>query len=150
VFIGVIDDLAAEIADELDAQPLHRGPMEALRAAHMAVLTRVAEQCPKTRLTGERLALILRVVYSSEALRQAAMEYRCPAALEALSRHMGVRPDDRRLELAVALFATTIVTSCHDVTDDDPAAPLGPDFIMERLQNALAEVAGFTAQLELS
>jgi AcrR family transcriptional regulator len=102
-FIAVVDDLAEEIATELNAQQPDVGPMEALRAAHMAVLTRVAERRPVAGLTAERIVLILRVVYSSATLRQAAIEYRSPAALEALGRLMRVSPDDQRLELAVAL-----------------------------------------------
>jgi AcrR family transcriptional regulator len=149
VFIAVIDDLAEEITKELTAQPLGLGPLEALRAAHMSVLTRVAERRPIAGLTAERIVLILQVVYSSETLRQAAVEYRSPAAMDALGRHMGVSPDDQRLELAVALFSTTIVKACQDVAASDPTAPLGPDFVKDRLEKALSDLAEFTAALQL-
>jgi AcrR family transcriptional regulator len=149
VFIAVIDDLAEEIATELNTQPNDLGPMEALRAAHMTVLTRVAERRPIAGLTAERIVLILRVIYSSDTLRQAAIEYRSPDAMEALARHMGVSPDDRRLELAVALFSTTIVSACQDVVASDPNVPLGPEFVKERLEKALGEVAHFAAELQL-
>lgn len=46
VFIAVIDDLAGAITDELQTQPSDLGPMESLRAAHVAVLTRIAERRP--------------------------------------------------------------------------------------------------------
>ena len=90
VFISVIDELAEEITVELDAQPTGLGPMEALRAAHVSVLTRVAQRLPVAGLTAERIAVILQVVYSADALQQAAIEYRNPAAMAALARHMGV------------------------------------------------------------
>jgi AcrR family transcriptional regulator len=149
VFIAVLDDLAEEIVDGLNAQLTGVGPMEALRAAHMSVLSRVARQQRLAGLTAERIVLILRVVYSAKTLRQAAIEYRSPAAMEALARHMGVPVDDDRLGLTVALFATTIVSACRDVFASDPGAPKSVDFIMERLEQALSEVAQFTAELRL-
>jgi AcrR family transcriptional regulator len=149
VFIAVIDGLAEEITAELNAQPVNLGPMEALRAAHVSVLTRVADRRPLAGLTAERIVLILQVVSSSPTLRQAAMEYRSPAAMQALASHMGVEPDDKRLELAVALFSTTIVSACIDVAAGDAAYALGPDFVRERLEKALCDMARFTAELQL-
>ena len=143
MFIAVLDDLAREITDELNAQQTGCGPMEALRSAHMAVLGRVAQR-PLAGLTAERIMLILRVIYSSDVLRQAAIEYRSPPAMAALARQLGVDADDRRLDLAVALFSTTIVSACHDVIAGDPAATYGPGYVMERLEQALSDVAQFT------
>lgn len=47
---------------------------------------------------------------------------------------MGVAPDDRRLELAVA---------------SDPHVPMGPDFVMERMEKALGEMSQFAAEMQL-
>jgi AcrR family transcriptional regulator len=149
VFIAVIDDLAEEITAELEGQPSDLGPMESLRAAHVAVLTRVAERRPVAGLTAERVVLILQIVSSCDDLRHAAMEYRSPAAMAVLADHMDVAPEDKRLELAVALFATTIVRACTDVAASDPDVPLGPDFVKERLERALSDLAQFTAELRL-
>jgi sugar phosphate isomerase/epimerase len=93
--------------------------------------------------------LILQIVSSSDTLRHAAMEYRSPAAMEALASHMGVAPDDKRLELAVALFSTTIVTACTDAAASDSDVPLGPDFVKDRLEKALSDMAQFAADLQL-
>lgn len=149
VFVAVIDDLAQEVTAELQAQPSDRAPMEALRAAHVAVLTRVAERRPIAGLTAERIALIIEIVSSSPTLRQAAMEYRSPAAIAALAKNMGVEPDDERVELGVALFATTIVSACVDVAASDPDVPLGPGFVKDRLERALSDLAQFAAELQL-
>ena len=62
---------------------------------------------------------------------------------------MGVDAGDRRLDLAVALFSTTIVSACHDVIAGDPAATYGPGYVMERLEQALSDVAQFTAELDV-
>ncbi len=149
VFIAVIDDLAEEITAELSTQPSDLGPLESLRAAHVSVLTRVAEQRQIAGLTVDRVAVILQIVQSSDALRHAAMEYRSVPALEILAKRMGVPVDDKRLELAVALFSTTIVTACTDVAATEDDFLLGPDFIKDRLEKALADLAHFTAELQL-
>ena len=148
VFIAVLDDLADEIVAELKAHPSEQGPLEELRAAHMAVLGRVAQR-PLARLTADRIVLILRVVYSSPTLRQAAMDYRSKPAMETLANHMGVPVSDKRVELAVALFATTIVSACTDVVAGAGDVPLGPTLIMERLDETLGEVAQFAAELQV-
>lgn len=148
VFIAVLDDLATEIVGELTEQPADLGPMEALRAAHMAVLGRVSRR-PLVGLTKDRIALILRIVNSSDALRQAAIDYRYPAAMEILARHMGVAPDDKRLDLGVALFSTTIVSACSDLVDSAPDVDLGPEIVMERLEQTLGQVAQFAADMDV-
>jgi AcrR family transcriptional regulator len=148
VFIAVLDDLANEIVAELLAHPSELGPLEELRAAHMAVLSRAAQR-PLAGLTAERVVLSLRVVYSSPALRQAAIEYRSKPAMEALANHMGVPIGDKRVELAVALFATTIVSACTDVVAGALDVALGPNVVMERLEETLGDVAHFAAALQL-
>ncbi len=73
-----------------------------------------------------------------------------PAATAALARrHKGVAPEDRRLELAVSLFSTTIVSACQDVAARDPGVPLGPQFVMERMEMALGEMSQFAPELQL-
>ncbi|OFJ51344.1 TetR/AcrR family transcriptional regulator [Mycolicibacterium grossiae] len=146
VFLAVLDDLVGEIVAELEARPDEEGPMEALRAAHVAVLTRVSDG-PLAGLNANRIALILRIVNSSEHLRQAAIDYRSPAALEALARKMGVSPDDQELDLGIALFSTTIVRACQDLagTGDDVA----PHVVLDRLEGALSRVARFAAELDV-
>jgi AcrR family transcriptional regulator len=149
VFIAVLDDLAAEIATELTTQPTDLGPMEALRAAHMAVLGRVSRH-PLVGLTKERVALIIRIINSSDALRQAAIDYRYPAAMDILARHMGVPADDKRLDLAVKLFSTTIVSACGNLVNEAGEAALGPEIIMERLEQSLGHVTQFAADININ
>ena len=148
VFVAIVDDLSDEITAELLRQPSDLGPMESLRAAHVSVLTRVAERRPIAGLTAERIAMMLHVVSSCHTLRQAAMEYRSPAAMAVLAERMGVTPDDKRLELAVAMFATAIVTACVDVAAADPDVAFGPDFVRDRLEKAMADLASFVGELQ--
>ena len=147
VFIAVVDDLADSVVDELKTQPPTQ-PLEALRAAFAAVLARVAQR-PLTGLTMERLVLILRVGYSSPTLKQAAIDYRNNAAMAALATHMGVPVDDPKLNLAVSVFSTTIVSACSHLIVDNPQQPLTPEVIMCRLEEALRQVTELTSDLQL-
>lgn len=147
VFIAVLDDLADEIVDELTAQEPAL-PMEALRSAFVAVLTRLVDR-PLAGLTTERLALILQVGLASPTLRQAAIDYRSPLAMTALARHMGVPADDPKLDLAVSLFSTTIVSACSDLVVADSDVPVGPEVVLARLEETLRHVAKVAADLQL-
>lgn len=149
VFIAVLDDLADEVVAELRAQPADLGPMEGLRAAHVAVLSRVSKH-PLAGLSTDRLVQILRIVYASCTLRQAAIDYRSPPAMEILADHMGVPVYDSRLELGVALFSTTIINACSDLVAGLPDVKLGPEAVIERLDRTMGEVARFAAELDVS
>lgn len=146
VFVAVLEDLGTEIFAELKAQPADLGPMEALRAAHMAVLARISER-PLAGLTAERMVLILRVVNASDVLRQAAIDYRSPEVVELLAERMGVPADDKSLDLAIKLFSTMIVSACSELVEDTDLASRGPEMMMERLDQTLGHVARFTADM---
>jgi AcrR family transcriptional regulator len=148
VFIAVLDDFADEIVTELTTQPWDLGPIEALRAAHVAVLDRLTKH-PLEGLSAERLALIIRIVYAHDTLRQAAIDYRNPEAMELLAAHMGVPVDDGGLELAIALFSTTIVKACSDLVAGEPGVHPRPVDVVERLDRTLSQVADFTAKLNV-
>ena len=148
VFVAVLDDLADEIVRELTAQPSDLGPMEALRTAHMAVLERASRRTLEG-LTTERLALILRVINASDALRQAAIDYRSEATVKILAERMGVSPDARSLDLAIALFSTTIVRACEELAENADVQS-APQAIMDRLDATLGDVAQFAAQMDVT
>jgi hypothetical protein len=148
VFIAVLDEVSAEIVAELEALPDQVTPMEALRAAHVAVFTRLTRR-PIDGLTTDRLADILRVVNSSDELRQAAIDYRYPAAMDVLARRMGVVVDDRNLDLAVALFSTTIVNACRELVEHGDDAMIDPQIVIDRLEQSLGHVAQFVRDMDV-
>jgi AcrR family transcriptional regulator len=148
VFIAVMDDLAHEVSVEVGKMSSMVSPLEALRLAHMAVLERASKRT-LDGLNVERVALILRIVNSSDALRQAAIDYRNRETQDALAKLMGVASDDPNLELAIALFSTTIVRACSDLVEDRPNLALGPDIVMERLEYSLGHVAQFAADMKV-
>lgn len=144
VFLTLLEELADEIAAELLRLPCHLGPVEALRAAHVAVLTRAATK-RVGRLTSERIALILRIINGSDALRQGAFDYRHPKVVGLVAERMGVPVDDRRVLLAMSMFSAIIIAACGDLVEDVDGMALGPLLMMQRLNEACEQVLDFTS-----
>ncbi len=146
VFLTLLDDVSESVAREIAGLPRGTGPIEALRAAHTAVLTGVLDRRGGT-VTSARVATILRIFNNSNALKQSAFEYRSTRVAEALSTMMGVDLDDRGLQLGLSMFSVLIVTACADLVADTDGAKLGPALMIERLNEACALLAGFAAEL---
>jgi AcrR family transcriptional regulator len=146
VFLSLLEELSDQIALELQDLPLGTGPVEALRAAHVGVLTRVATGRIGS-LTSDRVVLILRVINSADALRQGAFEFKSPAVMAALGTLMGVGPDDRRMLLGLSVFSAIIIAACGDLVADTDGMPLGPLLMIERLNRAFEQVAGFAGEI---
>jgi AcrR family transcriptional regulator len=146
VFFTLLEDLSEEIALELHRLPRNVGPVEALRAAHVAVLTRAATD-RVGRLTSDRVVLILRIINRSDTLRQGAFEFKHPRVVAVLAEQMGVPVDDRRLLLGVSVFSAIIIAACGDLIEDTDGMTLGPLLMVERLNQACEQVAGFAAEI---
>lgn len=146
VFLAVLDAVSDAVVAEVSAQPAQVGPMEALRAAHVAVFTRIANR-PYGQPSADHVAVMLGVINSSDVLRKKAIEYRNDRVLRILADRAGVAADDRRLQLATTLFNVTVVTACANLVADTEGALLGPRLMVERMQEAFAQVAEMAAEL---
>jgi AcrR family transcriptional regulator len=147
VFLTLIDDYAHEVAIELETVDAQVGPLEAMRQAHVAVLTRVATR-QVGRLTTDRIILMLRVINASDTLKQAAFEFRHDVTQVVLAKRMGVNVDDRRTRLVNAIFSATIVAACGDLISDTETVRLGPMIMVHRLNEAFAQVARMSNELQ--
>ena len=147
VFMTLIADYVEEVVGELEAVPFDVGPLEAMRTAHVAVLTRVASRPLAGRLTNDRIVLMLRVINTSDSLRQAAFDFKHDPTQVLIAKRMGLQVGDRKVRLLSAIFSATIVTACGDLVADVDGAPLGPNVMIDRLGEAFAQVAEFTADL---
>lgn len=146
VFLTLLEDYAHEVAIELETVGADVGPLEAMRQANVAVLTRVATR-RVGRLTTDRIVLMLRVINASETLKQAALEFRHGVTQVVLAKRMGVDVDDPRMRLATVIFSATIVDACGDLVADTDTVRLGPLIMVHRLNEALAQVAGMASDL---
>jgi AcrR family transcriptional regulator len=149
VFLAVLDALSDAVVAEVGDQPESVGPLEVMRAAHVAVFQRIAER-PYGHPSADQVTLILRVINSSDTLRKKAIEFRDPRVTKILADREGVPVDDRRLELARTVFNVTIVTACANLVADTEPALLGPLAVMERLEEAFHQVAEMAADLQRS
>ena len=147
VFLAVLDVVADAVVAEVSRQSARLGPIEALRAAHVAVFTRIAE-VPYGRPSADQLAVMLRVINSSDALRKKAIDYRNERAVTILADRAGVAEDDRQLQLAMTLFNVTAVTAFANLVADTEDALLGPRLMVERMQEAFGQLAEMAADLD--
>ena len=88
---------------------------------------------------------MLRVVYASESLKQAASEVRHDRTYEVLAKRMGVTVDDPRTRLVDVVFSAAVLDACGHVSADadadaDAAQPV-PMIVVNRMNEALARVA---------
>jgi AcrR family transcriptional regulator len=143
VFLTLIEDYAQEVAVELEKVPPEFGPIEALRQAHVAVLTRVANHRAGS-LSTDRIILMLRIINASDALRQSAFEFRHDVQQVILAKRMGVDVDDRGASLVMTIFSATIVAACGDLNADTETVRLGPMVMVNRLNEACGQLAIMT------
>jgi AcrR family transcriptional regulator len=147
VFLTLIEDYAHEVAIELEKVPSDVGALEAMRQAHVAVLSRVANRAVG-KLSSDRIILMLRVINASDSLKQASFEFRHDVTEVVLAKRMGVNIDDRRARLVSVIFSATIVAACGDLIADTETVRLGPTVMVDRLNEAFGQLAVMTADLE--
>jgi AcrR family transcriptional regulator len=147
VFLTLLEDYSHEVAVELQTVPMEVGPLEAIRRAHVAVLTRVASR-RVGRLTTDHIVLMLRVINASDSLKQAAFEFRHGVSEVILAKRMGVDVDHPRVRLVAVIFAATIVAACGDLIADTETVRLGPTVMVDRLNEACGQVAAMAADLQ--
>jgi AcrR family transcriptional regulator len=146
VFLTLIEDYVEQVALELASIPPEIGPLEALRVAHVATLSRVAKR-PTSRLSEERIVLMLRVINASHALRQAAYDYKHEPSHAFVAQRLGVPVDDRQVRLVGSIFSSVIVTACGDLIENTEGVRLGANVMIDRLNQAFAQLVLFASDL---
>lgn len=146
VFLTLLEELSDLIAGEVRRLPRGTGPVEALRAAHVAVLTKSAAGQVKG-FSSDRVVLTLRVFNNSDALRQSAFEFKSTAVVTALAELVEVGVDDRNLLLGLSVFSAIVISACGDLVEDADGMPLGPLLVIERINQACAQTAEFVGQM---
>jgi AcrR family transcriptional regulator len=148
VFLTLIEDYADEVADAMETVPAEVGPLEAVRQAHIAVLTRVASR-PVGRLTAERVVLMLRVINANDALRRSSSDFKHDRIHVILAKRMGVNVEDRSVNLVLLVFTSIILIACGDLVTDTATVRLGPMIMADRLNEAFAQVALLASDLRV-
>jgi AcrR family transcriptional regulator len=139
IAFALIDEAIELAAAELARQPMNINHFEALRRSYVAMYTST-KTAPPGALSAERMMCIVRIIITSAALRQAALEYRPHAVNVEMAKRLGVELGDRRLKLVSGIWGTIIMTALADLIDDDVDwGQLGVDDIVSRLESTFAE-----------
>jgi AcrR family transcriptional regulator len=133
VILALIDDMVDAIAVQLERQPPDMPEFEALLAAHIDMV-RATASAPPDGFTTERLKTTARIVNSSPALRLAASEFRPNSVTRVLADRMGVRLEDKRLRLVVAVWSAILLTAPGEL---DPNTAWGHKFDIDELVTLL-------------
>jgi AcrR family transcriptional regulator len=139
IAFALIDEAIELAALELARQPMNINHFEALRRSYVAMYTST-KTAPPGALSAERMMCIVRIIITSAALRQAALEYRPHAVNVEMAKRLGVDLGDRRLKLVSGIWGTIIMTALGDLIDDDVDwGQLGVDDVVSRLESTFAE-----------
>lgn len=146
IVLGLIDDAVNLAAAELARQPADLNHFEALRRSYMVMYTNTKSARPG-ELTAERLMCTARIIMTSPALRQAAVEFRPHAVNIELAKRLGVGLDDRRLKLVSAAWASILMNALADLQEDADWGHVGVDDLMSRLEATFAEFIGLVRDI---
>jgi AcrR family transcriptional regulator len=147
IALALIDEALDKTAAVLADQPTDISHFEALRRSYVTMYTNT-KTAPPGELTAERMMCTVRIIMSSPALRQAAVEFRPHAVNVALAKRMGVELDDRRLKLMAAVWASIIMTALADLGESGTDwAYVDIDGVVSRLEDAFAEFIGLVGDI---
>jgi len=139
IALALIDDAIDLAAVELARQPSDINHFEALRRSYV-MMYNGTKSAPPGALTAERMMCIVRIIMTSPALKQAALEYRPHAVNIELAKRLGVDLGDRRLKLVSGVWGTIIMTALGDLSEGGVDwEHVGIDDIVMRLEATFAE-----------
>ena len=145
IALALIDEVLDRTAVELARQPLDMNHFEALLNAYLAMATAAKAALPG-ELSADRVMCIVRIILSSSALRQSALEFRANAVDVELARRMGVDVGDRRPRLVSAVWGTMLMTALTGLAADGAdGAQLTIDDVAAYLADTFAEFTGLMA-----
>jgi AcrR family transcriptional regulator len=134
VILALIDDMVDAIAVQLRTQPPHLSELEALLAAHIAMVKATATATPDG-FTTERLKTTARIVNSSPTLRLTASEFRTNSVTRVMASRMGVGLDDKRLRMVMAVWSAILITAPGDPGPDTDWQNVDTDELVDMLND---------------
>ena len=145
IALALMDEVLDRTAVELARQARELNHFEALLKAYLA-MANSAKSAPAGELSADRVMCIVRIMLSSPALRQAALEYRANSVDAELAKRMGAEVDDRGPRLVSAVGGSVLMTALTDLAADTVDwSQLTIDDVAARLEETFAEFNGLTA-----
>ncbi len=139
IALALIDDAIDLAAVELARQP-SISIISKRFVAPTSAMYNGTKSAPPGALSAERMMCIVRIIMTSPALKQAALEYRPHAVNIELAKRLGVDLGDRRLKLVSGVWGTIIMTALGDLAEGGADwEHVGIDDIVMRLEATFAE-----------
>jgi AcrR family transcriptional regulator len=139
IALALIDEAINKAAAELACQPTDISHFEALRRSYVAMYA-ATKTAPPGALSADRMMCTVRIIVTSQTLRQAALEYRPHAVNVELAKRLGVDIENRRLKLVSAVWGSIIMTAMADLSEVGVDwERIGIDDIVARLEATFAE-----------
>ena len=139
IAVALIDEAISHAAAHLARQPSDISHLEALRRSYVAMYNDT-KTAPPGALSAGRMMCTVRIIMTSPALRQAALEYRPHAVNVELAKRLGVDLENRRLKLVSAVWGSIIMTALADFSEEGVDwEHLGIDDIVAELEATFAE-----------
>jgi AcrR family transcriptional regulator len=139
IALALVDEVLDRTAVELARQPRDINQFEALHRSYVA-MAHAAKVAPVGELSADRLMSIVRIILSSPALRQAAIEYRACAIDVELAKRLGTGLQERRLRLVSTVWGTILMTALTDLAGEGRDWPqVTVDDLLDRLEVTFAE-----------
>ncbi len=146
---AVILALADEITEAMAAQVLRQPPglseLDALRAGYIEMI-KETKSAPPDGLTTERMMTTAQIVHSSTDLLTSSANRR-QAMTGALAARMGVGVDDRRVDLAIAVWSAIALVAVADFGPDTDWQAITIDMIVARIDETFAQFGGLIARV---
>jgi AcrR family transcriptional regulator len=146
IALALIDEAIDKSAVVLADLPSDVGPLEALKQSYLGMYESTRSAQPG-ELTSERMLSTIRIIMTSPALRQAALEYRPHTVNVLLAARMGVEPGDRRVKLVSAVWASLVMTAMGDLDENTDWNRLSIDDVIFRLESTYAEYTALQANV---
>ena len=115
MLMAQVDTYAEAVAAELAQVPNALTPLQALLAANIALLDRVA--LAQTPATAQSIAILLRTLHVSPPLQSLSTNTRSRALLTEMARRMETDPADRSVELVFAVWSAIVMAGWSGVSD---------------------------------
>jgi AcrR family transcriptional regulator len=145
IALALADEVLDRTAVELARQPRELNHFDALLKAYLA-MANAAKVATAGELSAERVMCIVRIILSSPALRQAALEYRANSVDVELANRMGASVDDRGPKLVSAVGGSVLMTALTGLAaETQDWSQLSIDDVAESLERTFAEFSGLTA-----
>jgi len=150
LLLSVVDTYADAVVDQLTAIPAGVGPLEALHSANVAVLEKARDHSRPG--PAESIASLLRTLHVSPALQPLAHGLRSPRLCAELAHRMNTTPEDRRVELVVALWGAIATTSWSGVNkrwneQAEPTSDALLTLLRDRLDAGFDELCAIVGEL---